>query len=47
MGIPATNKDFSFEAIDIMRFADGMCIEHWGISDQVGLMTQLGLMPGP
>ncbi len=47
MGFPATGKSVNVEGIDILRFANGKCVEHWGISDQVGMMTQLGLIPGP
>ena len=34
--------------IDIVRFGeDGLAREHWGVLDQMGLMTQLGVVPGP
>jgi hypothetical protein len=26
--------------------ADGRIAEHWGVRDDVGLLTQLGLFPG-
>jgi predicted ester cyclase len=44
-GIAATGKSISFEFIDIIRFANGKCVEHWGISDEVGLMQQLQITP--
>jgi len=48
MGMPATGRSVSVEAIDIVRFgADGLAVEHWGVLDQMGLMTQLGAIPGP
>jgi predicted ester cyclase len=48
MGMPATGRSVSVEAIDIVRFdADGRAVEHWGVLDQLGLMTQLGASPGP
>ncbi len=47
-GMPATNKPFEMESIDIMRFDDdGRVVEHWGIQDVMGAMGQLGLLPPP
>jgi steroid delta-isomerase-like uncharacterized protein len=40
-GIPATGKTVSFDAIDIIRFANGKCVEHWGVTDEAGLMAQI------
>ncbi len=45
LGIPATGKDFSFETFDRVKFKNGKAIEHWGLSDNMGFMTQLGLIP--
>jgi steroid delta-isomerase-like uncharacterized protein len=42
MGMPATGKTFSIQVIDIIRFKDGKCVEHWGLSDDAGMMQQLG-----
>ncbi len=47
MGIPPTNKAFRIAAFDILRFEGTKVAEHWGITDQAGMMRQLGLMPGP
>lgn len=46
MGIPATGRQVSFGVIDILRMADGKCVEHWGQMDSMGLMMQLGAIPG-
>ncbi len=46
-GMPPTGKSISVESVDIIRFVDGKCVEHWGISDDAGMMTQLGMMPPP
>ena len=47
MGMPATGKSASVQAIDIIRFGeDGLAREHWGVFDMMGLMQQLGLAPG-
>jgi steroid delta-isomerase-like uncharacterized protein len=45
MGVPATGKQFEIAGIDIIRFAGGKVVEHWGITDTLGLMQQLGAMP--
>ena len=48
MGMSATGKDVTVEVIDIVRFGeDGLAREHWGVFDQMAMMTQLGLVPGP
>ena len=47
LGIPATGKRVSFGVIDIMRFADGVVVEHWGQMDSMGMMQQLGVVPAP
>ncbi len=46
MGIPATEKRASWTLIDIVRFADGKMVEHWNETDTLGMMQQLGLIPG-
>jgi steroid delta-isomerase-like uncharacterized protein len=46
MGIPPTGKSFSIQGIDIVRFGDdGLGHEHWGATDAMGMMQQLGLVP--
>ncbi len=45
MGVPPTGKSVSFGVIDIIRVAGGKFVEHWGLSDVMGLMQQLGAMP--
>jgi steroid delta-isomerase-like uncharacterized protein len=47
MGIPATGKQIEVQAIDIVSFADGKATAHWGVSDMMALMMQLGAMPAP
>jgi predicted ester cyclase len=48
MGMPATGKDVIVQMIDIVRFGeDGLAREHWGVFDQMGMMVQLGAVPGP
>jgi steroid delta-isomerase-like uncharacterized protein len=48
MGIPPTGRRIDVPLIDIIRFGgDGLAREHWGIFDQMKLMQQLGVVPGP
>ena len=36
------------QAIDITSFGDdGLACDHWGVLDMMGLMQQLGAIPGP
>ena len=46
MGVPATGKRVEVQLIDIMRFDDaGLVCEHWGVTDMLSLMQQLGVVP--
>ena len=45
MGIPATGKQVKFSEIHIVRIANGKAVEHWGNSDDMGMMQQLGVIP--
>jgi steroid delta-isomerase-like uncharacterized protein len=47
MGIPPTGHVASISGITIFRLRDGRIIEEWGQSDMVGLLQQVGAMPGP
>lgn len=44
MGIPPTNNSFKIQFIDIIEIREGMATAHWGVTDQAGLMQQLGLV---
>lgn len=46
-GRPATGLPFEITVFDVMRFADGRVIEHWGVPDQLGLLLQLKLFGRP
>lgn len=45
MGNPPSGKTVEVDVIDILRFENGIAVEHWGIADQVGLMLQVGALP--
>lgn len=47
MGVPASDKSVEIETIDIIRVADGKCAEHWGVTDNMSLMQQIGAVPAP
>src|SRR5262245_8802570 len=46
-GIPATDKPVTVPGLDIFRLADGKIAERWTISDQLGLLQQIGVVPAP
>ena len=46
-GIPATGRAIHIEVFDICRIAGSQITEHWGLSDQMGMMRQLGVLPPP
>jgi steroid delta-isomerase-like uncharacterized protein len=45
MGVAATGNAVEFESIDIIRIEDGKVVEHWGLTDTMSLMQQLGALP--
>jgi len=45
MGKPATGKRINLEGIDIVRFENGKAVEHWGVTDTMTMMKQLGAIP--
>ena len=45
MGIPPTGKRVEMQLIDIVRVRDGQAVEHWGVTDALSLMQQLGAIP--
>jgi predicted ester cyclase len=47
MGLPATGKHISVEAVDIGRIADGQAQERWGGLNMYSMLTQLGVIPAP
>ncbi|MBT2535368.1 ester cyclase [Arthrobacter sp. ISL-69] len=42
LGIPASGKSVEFSSVDIIRIEDGKVAEHWGASDTLSLMQQIG-----
>jgi predicted ester cyclase len=46
MGVAATGKSIVMAGINIFRVSNGRIIERWGRLDEVGLLRELGLVPG-
>lgn len=44
-GIPASGKAVEFAGTDIIRVEDGKVAEHWGSTDTLSLMQQIGAVP--
>jgi predicted ester cyclase len=47
MDIKATGKKIEVKGVDIIRFANGKAVEHWGVSDDYAMLQQLGVIPMP
>ncbi len=45
-GIPATGKSVRVDAITIHRMRDGKIAETWEVWDTLGLLQQIGAVPG-
>ena len=45
MGVTPTDKTVEIESIDFIRIDDGKVAEHWGLTDTMSLMQQLGALP--
>lgn len=46
MGMPASGKAYTIPEIHIFRVSGDKIAEHWGQADLLGMMRQLGAMPG-
>lgn len=44
-GIPPAGKRVAVQVIDIFRVNDGLVTEHWGVTDRLGMLQQLGVIP--
>jgi steroid delta-isomerase-like uncharacterized protein len=47
MGVAATGRQVKFQAVDIYRLGGNKIVEQWVIMDALGLLQQLGAIPGP
>jgi predicted ester cyclase len=46
-GRAPSGRAFEIDIIDIMRFREGMMVDHWGVADRLGMLQQVGAMPAP
>jgi steroid delta-isomerase-like uncharacterized protein len=45
MGLPATGRKITCAVMGIARVDEGKIAEHWGVTDELAMMAQLGLLP--
>ena len=45
MGMPPTGKKIDIQGIDVLRMEGDRAAEHWGVTDELKMMQQLGLVP--
>jgi steroid delta-isomerase-like uncharacterized protein len=45
MGVPPTGRSISCSVFGIARVVNGKLVEHWGVTDELHLMQQIGLVP--
>jgi steroid delta-isomerase-like uncharacterized protein len=45
LGIPATGRRIKARGMQIARFENGLIVERWGSSDQLGILQQIGIDP--
>jgi steroid delta-isomerase-like uncharacterized protein len=47
LGIPGTGRPMTIQASESYRLAGGKLAEQWVVMDALGLLQQLGAVPGP
>ncbi|MCI0694953.1 ester cyclase [candidate division KSB1 bacterium] len=47
MDMAATGKKIEIKGFDIIRLVNGKAVEHWGLTDTMTMMQQLGAIPMP
>ena len=45
LGVPATGNKVETTAVDRIRVRDGKVVEHWGVTDVLTMMQQMGVIP--
>ncbi len=45
LGVPPTGRQINLDIEESARWQDGKMVEHWGVADNVGLLTQMGFFP--
>ena len=47
LGVPPTGRPVTLRGTGIIRVVDGRMVERWNESDLLGVLEQLGALPGP
>ena len=47
LGIPGTGRPVTIQSVESYRLAGGKLAEQWVVMDALGLLQQLGAVPGP
>ncbi|MDQ0788537.1 ester cyclase [Streptomyces sp. B3I8] len=45
-GIAPSGRPFALEVMDLVRYRDGLQVEHWSVADALGFLRQTGALPG-
>jgi len=45
LGVPPSHNRIDIEWIDMVRVEGDKCAEHWGVSDNLAMMQQIGAVP--
>lgn len=46
LGVPPTGRPYAMPTMHWYRGAGGLLVEHWGVRDELGLLLQVGALPG-
>jgi steroid delta-isomerase-like uncharacterized protein len=46
-GVPPTGQQLSIKSITVEQVSDGKIRDHWRVTDELGMMQQLGVIPAP
>ncbi len=46
LGVPPSGRAVSCSLIQMARVQDDKIVEHWGLTDELDLLEQIGLVPG-
>jgi predicted ester cyclase len=46
MGHAPTGRCIRIDVFDVIRVENGLMVEHWGVPDRLGVLSQLGLLRG-
>jgi predicted ester cyclase len=47
MGHASTGRSIRIDVLDVIRVENGLMVEHWGVPDRLGVLSQLGLLSPP